>query len=128
LTFKPTAINQAPDGSLFIAGDGKVARVSEDGKVLSTSDSPHIGDLETFKQRVEEGAKKQVAEMTQSFKDQVVNIEKRIEKLKEKPEAELTDKDKKRLVTYEQQKGLYEAQAKQMEEMYNRKWALLLLL
>jgi hypothetical protein len=120
LTFKPTAINQAPDGSLFVAGEGKVAHLSEDGKVLSTADSPHIGDMATFKQRVEEGAKKQIAEMTQTFTDQVEAIEKRIAKLKEKPEAELTEKDKKRLATYEQQKELYSTQAKQMEEMYSQ--------
>ncbi len=120
LTFKPTAINQAPDGSLFVAGEGKVAHLTEDGKVLNTADSPHIGDMATFKQRVEEGAKKQIAEMTQTFTDQVEAIEKRIAKLKEKPEAEWTEKDKKRLATYEQQKELYETQAKSMEEVYSQ--------
>ncbi|MFN9717802.1 MAG: hypothetical protein ACK58L_03855 [Planctomycetota bacterium] len=119
LTFKPTAINQAPDGSLFVAGEGKIAHLSEDGKVLSTADSPHIGDMETFRQRVEEGAKKQIAEMTQTFTDQIASIEKRIAALRGKPEAEWTEKDKKRLVTYEQQKALYETQAKSMKEVYS---------
>ncbi len=120
LSFKPTAINQAPDGSIFIAGDGKVAHLSEACEVLSTSDSPHIGDMETFKERVESGAKKQIDEMTQMFRDQVDAIDERIKKLSEKPEAELTERDKKRLATYEQQKTLYEDQLKTTAEAYSQ--------
>lgn len=105
LPFTPTALNQAPDGSIFVAGDGKVARLGDDWKIMSTADSPHIGDMETFKQRVQQGAKKQVDEMTEMFRDQVASIEERIKKLKEKPEAELTERDKKRLATYEEKKG-----------------------
>lgn len=120
LSFKPTAINQAPDGSVFVAGDGKVAHLSKSREVLSTADSPHIGDKETFKQRAEEGAKKQIDEMTQTFRDQIDNIDARIKKLTEKPEAELTERDKKRLVTYEEQKKLYEDQLKATEVTYSQ--------
>lgn len=123
LTFKPTAINQAADGSIFVAGDGKVAHLNKDGKVLNTADSPHIGDLETFKKRVEEGAKKQVDEMTTSFREQVERIEERITKLKEKPEAELTDRDKKRLTTYEEQKKIYQQQLTSMEAAYSQAYS-----
>ncbi len=120
LSFKPTAINQAPDGSVFVAGDGKVAHLSAIGELLSTADSPHIGDMETFKQRVEEGAKKQVDEMTQMFRDQVNNIDERIHKLNEKPEADLTEREKKRLATHQEQKKLYVDQLKSTEEMYSQ--------
>ena len=67
LPFTPTAVNQAPDGAIFVAGNGKVARLGDDWKITSTADSPHIGDMETFKQRAQEGAKKQVEEMTETF-------------------------------------------------------------
>jgi hypothetical protein len=120
LPFTPTALNQAPDGSIFVAGDGKVARLGDDWKISSTADSPHIGDMETFKQRVQEGAKKQVDEMTEMFRDQVASIEERIKKLKEKPEAELTERDKKRLATYEEQKALYADQLKSTEDSYSQ--------
>lgn len=118
LTFAPTAINLTSDGTIFVAGHGKIAKVSSDGKVLSTADSPHIGDMATFKERVEAGARKQVEEFTQQFRDQIKRIDERIAKLKEKPEAEITEKDRKRLETYEEQKALYEEQLKSQESMY----------
>ena len=120
LTFEPTAINQAPDGSVFVAGAGKVAHVSIDGKVLTTVDSPHIGDLDSFKERIEEGAKKQIEEMTTTYRDQVTRIEERIAKLKEKPEAEITERDTKRIATYEQQKSMYQDQLTSMEASYTQ--------
>ncbi len=120
LTFSPTAINQAPNGTIYVAGAGKVAHVSVDGKVLNTVDSPHIGNMDSFKERIEEGAKKQIEEMTTTFRDQVTRIEERIAKLKEKPEAEITDRDKKRLETYEQQKTMYQDQLKTMEASYTQ--------
>ena len=120
LTFSPTAINQAPDGTIYVAGAGKVAHVSADGKVLTTVDSPHIGDMDSFKQRIEEGAKKQIEEMTTTFRDQLTRIEERIAKLKEKPETEITDREKKRIETYEQQKTMYQDQLKSMEASYTQ--------
>ena len=115
LPFTPTAINQAADGTIFVAGQGKIGRVGPDGKLLSTADSPHIGDLETFKKRIAEGAKKQMEEFTENFRTQIQRIDERIAAMKEKPEAELTERDIKRLAVYEQQKSLYQEQI-QMQE------------
>ena len=116
LTFKPTAVNTAPDGSIFVAGTGKVAHVSAEGKLLTTVDSPHIGDIETFRQRIDDAAKVQMEANTSRYRDQIIRIEERITALKEKPEVELTELDKKRLETYEQQKTLYKTQLKAMEQ------------
>ncbi len=120
LPFKPTALNAAADGSIFVAGAGRVAHVSADGQLLTTVDSPHIGDMDSFRQRIEEAAKKQVEESTSRFRDQVTRIEERIAALKEKPEEELTELDKRRMLTYEQQKSLYETQLKAMEQVAGR--------
>ena len=40
LPFRPEAFNLASDGSLFCGGEGQLARVSPDGKVLSTAVPP----------------------------------------------------------------------------------------
>jgi hypothetical protein len=115
LPFTPTAINQAPDGSIFVAGEGKVARVSSEGKVLASADSPHVGDLDDFRRRVEEGARKQAEEMTAQFREQVTAIEGRLAALRKKPESELTDRDRQRMKTYEEQKSIFETQLKLQE-------------
>ena len=120
LSFRPTALNTAPDGSIFVAGAGKVAHVTAEGQVLTTVDSPHIGDMETFRQRIEEAAKKQMEERTSVYRDQITRIEERIAALKEKPEEELTELDKRRMATYEQQKKLYESQLTMMEQSVGR--------
>lgn len=116
LSFKPTAVNQAPDGTIFVAGMGKVAHLSVEGKVLTTVDSPHIGDMDSFRERIEEAAKKQLEANTTRYRDQIIRIEERITALKEKPEEELSDLDRKRMQTYEQQKMLYETQVKAIEQ------------
>ena len=108
LPFRPTALNTAADGSIFVAGEGKVAHVSAEGQLLTTVDSPHIGDMDSFRQRIEDAAKKQMEGSKSRFREQVTRIEERITTLKEKPEGELTELDKRRIVTYEQQKSIYE--------------------
>ncbi|MEY3227822.1 MAG: hypothetical protein RLZZ536_2441 [Planctomycetota bacterium] len=117
LSFTPTAINPAPDGSIFVAGDGKVARISSDGRVLATADSPHVGDLEEFRKRVEAGARRQAEEMTAQFREQVTLIEGRLEALRKKPESELTDRERQRIRTYEQQQTIFQTQLKFYEDM-----------
>ncbi|MBL8818786.1 MAG: hypothetical protein JNL58_22345 [Planctomyces sp.] len=118
LTFAPTAINQSPDGTVFVAGEGKVAKLSATGEVLATADSPHVGDMKTFRTRVEEGYKKQIDEMTSTMKQQVKLLDDRLAKLLEKPEAERTDRDNKRIATVAEQKQMYVDQVKLFEDSY----------
>lgn len=116
LSFKPTAINVAASGMVFVAGEGKIARIDSEGRVLATADSPHIGSLDDFKQRIENAAKKQLEENSTRYREQVARIEERIKALKETPETDRTETDARRLTTYEKQKELYETQISVMKE------------
>ena len=117
LSFRPTAVNAASDGSVFVAGAGKVAHVSAQGEVLLTVDSPHIGDMESFRQHIDDAAKKQKEANTTRLRETVTRVDERIAKLKEKPEVELTELETKKLQTYEKQKQLYEAQLTALEKV-----------
>ena len=64
LDFKPTAINQAANGTIFVAGTGKVARLTADCEVLVVASSPHIGDLDAMKAKAETAAREQIQAMT----------------------------------------------------------------
>jgi hypothetical protein len=116
LPFKPTAINVADNGMVFVAGEGKIARIDSEGRVLATADSPHIGSLDDFRQRIETAAKKQLEENSARYREQVARIDERIKALKETPEADRTEIDARRLTTYEKQKELYETQISALKE------------
>ena len=118
LDFKPTAVNEAADGSIFVAGGGKVAHLSAAGKVLASSDSPHLGDMVELREKVEKAAKEQIRELTGSMQQQTERVEKMLADLNAKDESELTDREKKRIKVLEQQKEMFCDQQKQMEEMY----------
>lgn len=115
LEFKPTAVNVAPDGTVYVAGMGKIAHVSKDGKVLTTVDSPHIGDITSFRERIEEAAKKQLETNKERYKEQVARIEERIKEMEEKPEDDRTEIDERRLATSKQQKTMYETQLQMLD-------------
>ena len=45
LEITPQAINVAPDGTVFAAGQGKVAKLDREGKVIISADSPHVSEM-----------------------------------------------------------------------------------
>jgi sugar lactone lactonase YvrE len=45
LEMTPQAVNVAPDGTVFVGGQGKLAKLSPEGKVLLTADAPNMADL-----------------------------------------------------------------------------------
>lgn len=118
LDFKPTAINEAADQTIYVAGVGRVAHLSKDCKILTVADSPHIGDLDELKKKAAAAAEEQMQELTGSLTQQTERITKMLEKLEAKPVEELTDRDKKRMETLTQQKKIYCDQEKQMAETY----------
>jgi len=56
---KPQAIAALPDGTIFVAGDGRIARLDHTGKVLKTADAPAIAakKIEAEKKEKEKAAK-----------------------------------------------------------------------
>jgi sugar lactone lactonase YvrE len=45
MDFAPQAIAQAADGAIYVAGEGRIARLDGDGKVLAATDAPHVAEL-----------------------------------------------------------------------------------
>jgi len=45
LEMTPQAVNVAPDGTVFVGGQGKLAKLSPEGKVLLTADAPNMAGL-----------------------------------------------------------------------------------
>lgn len=107
LPFNATAVNVAKDGSIYVAGNGRISKIA-DGKVALDQTTPNVGDKETLKARLEKLGKEQYEQYSEPVKTQVQAIQERIEKIEAKGEEKISDRDKKRLATLKQQKQVYE--------------------
>ena len=93
LEFAPTGVNQTPDRSIIVAGNGKVARVSSAGKVLTVIDSPHLAGIENLEETVTAEAKKQMDMRLARYRTMVEQVNERIAAIEEKSEEERTSRD-----------------------------------
>lgn len=113
LSFLPQAINFSPEGKLFLAGSGKIARMSTDGKVDLEVDAPNIGNKEEALAAMRKENEQRIAQVKQSATAQLDRVEEQIAKLEEVPEDE-TDKAKTRR---ERRLKLLKTSKKQFEDM-----------
>jgi hypothetical protein len=114
--FKPTAINVAPDHTIFVSGEGKIARLSAKGEILTTANIPNIGDPEKFRAEAVETAKAQQAASIERLKKQVEFAQEQSEKLNAVAEADRTASQKARLKAYERQLETYRQQLTRLEQ------------
>jgi hypothetical protein len=114
--FKPTAINVAPDRTIFVAGEGKLARLSSQGALLTTANIPQEGDPEKLRQEAIAKAREQQAEFIARLEKQIEFAQQQAEKIRAVPEAERTKSQAARLQAYERQVELYQAQIKSLQE------------
>ncbi len=114
LEFTPQAINFSPEGPLFVAGGGKIARLSANGDVEVLVDAPNIGNREQMIAEMKQQAELQRKESLEAFRSQVEKLREQLEKLKQVPEGE---SDKLR-VRRERRLKLLEASLEQMQDPF----------
>lgn len=86
--FHATAVNAGPDGTIFVAGDGKVAKFDKAGKAVGTPvELPFIADMLKNKDAMKAKAEKQVKDQKDSFTKMVQQYKDRLAKLEEKEKA-----------------------------------------
>ncbi len=120
LPFAPQGIGQSPSGIIFLAGPGKLAKLSAEGEILTIVDSPWLGDVEQMKTEAQVAAEEQMAAVMGSFTEMIEKIDARIAKMEEKPEADRTERDFKRLQAMKEQKKAQEEQAAEMKDAYGQ--------
>ncbi len=76
LPFKPTAVNVAPSGQVFVAGEGRIAKLDANGRILKQSTTPQIKDMETFQKQVRQ-------HVIKTYQQQAKLYEKQLQQLKE---------------------------------------------
>jgi hypothetical protein len=108
LKFNATAINFAPDGSLFVAGQGRLAHLSAGGELLAEGPTPNIDDPEEFKKKVVEQAKVQRKQYAEQYRKQAQGYAKQVEQLEKKSETDRTEQEQAQLEALKQQKQQFE--------------------
>ena len=97
LSFGPTAVNVAPDGSIFAAGGGHIAHLSATGEVLAEARTPNIADMEAFRKQAVEAAQAQRKENAEMYADQVKEFKDQLAELEAIAEADRSDSQKAQL-------------------------------
>ena len=117
VNFHGQSINCGPDGTVYVAGDGRVAKFDKDGKPLAELELPHIAALLKDKDGMRKQAEEQIKSQKESFQRTVKQFTERKEKLEAKQEADLTDQEKRQLKQYEQILKSYEQTTKYYESL-----------
>lgn len=85
--FAPQRIAAAPGGDIIVGGSGQLARFSAEGKLLGSSESPHLasvlGDKEALRKAAEEQHRSSIesyAEQLKQFDEQAKELEAAIKK------------------------------------------------
>ncbi len=108
VTVKPEAVFAASDGSVYVAGDGKLLKYDGQGKLILEADAPHAAAIKADASKLRElviAQAKQRAEMYakqgEIYQQAIDRFQKEIDKLNAKGEDALTDADKQRIEAYE---------------------------
>lgn len=96
LPFQPYSLDLDPSGAMYVAGEGKIAKVSSDGKIEKTVQSPTmVGlDMEQLKKDIIEEMEASQREMAESFGKEIEQLKERIAKIEETEEADRTKRQK----------------------------------
>jgi hypothetical protein len=112
LKFIPQALNFSPDGKLFVAGSGKVAKMTSEGKVELEIDAPNIGNQEEALAALKKENEKRIKEQTKAARAQLERLEEQIAKLEIVPE----DEEEKAKTRRERRLKLLNVSKKQFED------------
>jgi hypothetical protein len=113
--FTATAVNVAANGEIYVAGAGRIARYSADGKVQLNKQTPNIDNLEDFKKKAAEDAKKQQEEYAQQMGQALKSTADQLAELEKTPEADRTPQQKAQITVLTGQKQQYELQCESMK-------------
>lgn len=108
--FQAQSIGVGPDGTVFVGGDGRLAKFNGKGEQIAVVDLPHLKELLADNAKLREQAVEMRKSLEDAYKDiaeqfntQKQQVQEKIDALKKKPAEKLTAADKRRLERYEEQ-------------------------
>lgn len=115
VNFHAHSINAGPDGTVFVAGDGKVAKFDSAGKQLAEIQLPHIAELLKDDGSRRKAAEAQVKQQKDSFENTLKQLKDRLAAIEKKKEDDRSEQEKRQLKqlaqsikSYEQSRQYYD--------------------
>lgn len=102
LAFHANAVAADADGNIFVAGEGKVAKLSKEGKPLATLELPHLTALLKDTTGIRKQAEEQLQLQRESMKSIVKTYQERLDALEKKKAADRTKLEQRQLEQYQQ--------------------------
>jgi hypothetical protein len=108
LDFIGQSIGVGPDGAVYVAGDGQVARYSAAGKQLAKLEVPHLAEVLKDQQQLRASAEAQIKAQQESIEEAKKSFTEQAKLLREKGVDKLSDEEKQQLEALEINLKLYE--------------------
>ena len=115
--YHANSINAGPDGTIYVAGDGKVAKFSPDGKELGIIELPHIKEMLSDNAGLRKQAEDQIKRQKEAFANAKKNFIDQKKKIEDKPEKDRTEIEKRQLQQFDAILKSYEQSAKYYDEL-----------
>jgi len=94
LDFKPKAVNAAPDSSVYVVGEGKIAHFDAGGKKLAVQESPHMANAIANKEKFATEMMERHDEEVASSQEQVDQLAEALKEIEAKPAKERSASEK----------------------------------
>ena len=101
LPFTAQSVGVGPDGVIYVAGDGNLARYAADGKLLGQVEVPHLAEVLKDNEGLRQRAEEQIKLQTQSYARSKELIETQVKKLEELGD-ERTELQTRQLASYKE--------------------------
>jgi hypothetical protein len=116
LDFEPQAVSVGPEDTLYLAGDGVLARFDMTGKQRTRSESPQVVAARKDPKGLEKRARATLEEQRDQFKQVIKSLQAQKEEINGKDDKSLTEEERSAKATLDQQIEVY----KQMDSQKSR--------
>lgn len=115
--FHANSINAGPDGTVYVAGDGKVAKYDPSGTALGETELPHIANALKDEKGMRKRAEDQIKTQKESFARSIKTYEDMKKKLEAKKAEDRTKLEETQLKQYEMILKSFDQTKKYYDEM-----------
>ena len=113
--FMAEAMSLGPDGRLYLAGSGRIARYDLEGRQLAVADTPQTARIEQDREALREAAEAQIKEQAEAFDESIQQFSDQRDELAKQDKDKLTAQERQQLATFEQIIAQYKKMQDQQE-------------